>query len=86
LLERAYKPDDAGISKLLGAIRCPALVVRGAGSAIFPRFSAQRMLRQLRRGSLKEVAMAGHGVMVDNPAGFTLALRPFLRDALPRIA
>jgi len=59
-------------------MRCPTLLVRGAQSAILARETAARFLRALPGSSVVEVPGAGHSVMGDNPAGFILAVRPFL--------
>ncbi len=59
-------------------MRCPTLLVRGAQSAILARETAARFLRELPGSSVVEVPGAGHSVMGDNPAGFILAVRPFL--------
>lgn len=79
-----YEPDDATLQKLLARIQCPVMVVRGAGSAMFSRQSATRMVRSMRRGALREVESAGHGLIVDNPPGFLAVLRAFLRDHPPQ--
>ncbi|HJQ85085.1 MAG TPA: alpha/beta hydrolase [Candidatus Binatia bacterium] len=65
------------------AIRCPALLVRGAQSAILTREAAARFVEELPGATVVEVPNAGHSVMGDNPAGFLAAVRPFLaRHAL----
>ncbi len=63
---------------LLREIRVPVLIVRGAGSAILPRSSAERMLVELPSSSLQTVPAAGHAVMLDNPSGFCAAVEPFI--------
>src|SRR5262249_30902965 len=59
-------------------IRCPALLVRGAKSAILTPEAAARFVRELPGCALAEVPGAGHSVMGDNPSGFLAAVRPFL--------
>jgi esterase len=60
-------------------LQCPSLLVRGAESPIVTVENAERFTREAARGTLTEVAGAGHSVMGDNPAGFVAAVRPFLR-------
>jgi pimeloyl-ACP methyl ester carboxylesterase len=60
------------------SIRCPALLVRGAQSAILTRETAARFTRELPGSAVVEVPGAGHSVMGDNPSGFVSAIRPFL--------
>jgi pimeloyl-ACP methyl ester carboxylesterase len=55
------------------------LVMRGAGSALFPRDAAERMRRTLPNGKLQVVHGAGHAIMVDNPTAFVANVLPFLR-------
>ncbi|HZP40199.1 MAG TPA: alpha/beta hydrolase [Candidatus Binatia bacterium] len=65
------------------AVRCPALLVRGAESPILAAETAVRFARELSGAAVAEVPHAGHSVMGDNPAGFLAAVRPFLaRHAL----
>jgi pimeloyl-ACP methyl ester carboxylesterase len=59
-------------------IRCPALLLRGAESAILTTDGAARFVRELPGAELAEVPGAGHSVMGDNPPGFLAAIRPFL--------
>jgi pimeloyl-ACP methyl ester carboxylesterase len=65
---------------LLEQLDCRALVIRGAASGFLARHHAEKMARLLRNGRLVEVQLAGHAVMIDEPQGFVVALRPFLRD------
>jgi pimeloyl-ACP methyl ester carboxylesterase len=63
----------------LAAISCPALVIRGAASAVLSQRVADRMAANaLSKGQLKVVKMAGHAIMADNPDGFTDVLRSFV--------
>jgi pimeloyl-ACP methyl ester carboxylesterase len=73
-----YRPDSTLLWKMLRAIHCPVLVVRGAGSAIFPRRTAERMLHVLSNGRGVAIPRAGHAVMVDNFPGFAEAVCPFM--------
>jgi esterase len=64
----------------LRRLACPVLVVRGAGSATFPRVIAERMRQIIPNGRLEVVPAAGHALMVDNPAGFAQVVRRFVQD------
>lgn len=64
---------------LLARVRCPTLVVRGAGSSVLSRDVAERMACQvLGNGRLAVVGIAGHCVMIDNPEGFHEAITNLL--------
>ena len=78
-VETCSPQDESELWQILSAIECPVLVIRGAGSAMLSRESALRMQRILRNGRLVTVPAAGHGVMMDNPAGFNQAMIDFLR-------
>ena len=84
-----YRNDCEGrereLWKLLRALTCPVLVVRGFGSAVLPRYAAEQMVGALPNGHLKSVPMAGHAVMQDNPRGFADAVRPFLLSIVGRL-
>jgi len=70
----------------LGALDCPVLVVRGGLSAILAEAVAKDMVeRVLFDGRLVTLPRAGHGVMLDDPAGLAAAVGAFLaeRGALP---
>jgi esterase len=67
---------------LLPTIKCPALVMRGAGSSVLSNVGAERMRRQMPRAELRTIAMAGHNVMLDNPAVFYQACSSFVRTQL----
>ena len=64
----------------LAGLRCPGLVVRGAGSAILSRNVAERMLRVNRLLIFREVRLAGHGLITDSPDEFADAVLPFVRQ------
>ena len=59
-------------------IRSPTLLVRGSESPILAAETATRFTRELPGSEVAEVRGAGHSVMGDNPAGFVVAVRPFL--------
>jgi pimeloyl-ACP methyl ester carboxylesterase len=63
---------------LLSRMEWPALVVRGAGSALLSRDVAEQMIEIMPNARLETVPAAGHGVILDNPKGFEAAIRPFL--------
>ena len=62
---------------LLG-LRIPALVVRGAGSAVVKKDDVVAMLRLLSCGSSATVPGAGHAVMTDNPREFEKVILSFV--------
>lgn len=64
--------------QMLDTVKCPTLVVRGAGSAMFSRATAEQMIARLSNGRLSTVGCAGHAVMTDNPRDFNKALAKFL--------
>ncbi|MDO8671412.1 MAG: alpha/beta hydrolase [Dehalococcoidia bacterium] len=63
---------------VLGEIRCPTLIMRGADSDILSPEDALRMKETIRGSQLVEVPEAGHPVPLDNPAGFEAAVKRFL--------
>jgi len=68
----------------LAQIKCPALVVRGAVSSVFPSDVATRMVKRTLCGSqLQTVGEAGHLVMMDNPAEFSSSVAEFLATIAP---
>jgi pimeloyl-ACP methyl ester carboxylesterase len=70
--------DPQALWTLLGNIACPTLLVRGTGSAVLSLATAHRMASSMQRCTLKQVDIAGHAVMLDNPEGFAAAVMPFL--------
>jgi pimeloyl-ACP methyl ester carboxylesterase len=66
------------------AVRCPALLFRGAQSKILAHDVAERMVKEMRDGHLVVIPRATHNVHSDNPADFAYALDAFLSDALRR--
>ena len=61
-------------------VRCPALVVRGAGSTVLSQGTAEEMADRLVNGRLTVVPDSGHLVPGDNPTGFHQAVEAFLAD------
>ena len=64
----------------LGAIRCPALVVRGAESTLFLDEHAERFAQALPAGRWVLVENAGHTIQGDNPKGLVEVLSRFFAD------
>jgi pimeloyl-ACP methyl ester carboxylesterase len=67
---------------MLDSIRCPALVIRGLGSAVLSASVARRTVDALSNGSLSSIRLAGHGVMLENPEDFAAAVFSFLREKM----
>jgi pimeloyl-ACP methyl ester carboxylesterase len=63
---------------LLRTITAPTLVLRGAESHVLDRDVAERMARELPRGSFVEIPRAVHTLHEDNPDAVLAALRDFL--------
>lgn len=81
LLERDAPFDTAEqrrLWQLLSQQTCPTLVVRGAGSAMLSRTTAQTLASTLPDGTLATVKAAGHAVMLDNPTGLREVITGFL--------
>lgn len=62
------------------AVRCPALVVRGAESEILSSEGAEALVAELPRATLVEIPGAGHHVLLDRPAALRDALLGWLGD------
>lgn len=81
---RALAAIDEGAAArmraLLPQIACPAVVVRGAASAVVTATAAARMAGGLARGRLVTIARAGHAVMTDNAGLFTRVTRDFVES------
>jgi len=71
--------DETSIRAALREIQCPTLVVRGAGSAVFPPQAAVETAERLLRGELKTIPGAGHAVVVENPEVLAGELVAFLQ-------
>ena len=65
----------------LTKLTCPTLLVRGAESDVLGPETAERMVRVIPHATLVTVPAAGHSIPLDNPAGFSDAVQPFLRSA-----
>ena len=73
--------DPAGPIDLwasVDALRCPTLVIRGAGSDFLPRETCERMAQRQPLLSWAQVPNAGHYVHDDNPADFVRLVTRFL--------
>ena len=63
---------------IVRAIRPPTLVLRGAESHVLERDVAERLAKELPRGTLVEIQRAVHTLHEDNPEAVVAALREFL--------
>ena len=54
----------------LGSVLCPALVVRGEGSALMSRDQMLRVAASVRQGRFTEMRGAYHHLVLDDPAAF----------------
>jgi esterase len=73
--------DPAGpvdLWECVDALRCPTLVIRGAGSDFLPTDTCERMAQRQALVDWAEVPDAGHYVHDDNPAAFTRLVTDFL--------
>ncbi|HTZ41268.1 MAG TPA: alpha/beta fold hydrolase, partial [Syntrophales bacterium] len=71
--------DHYNLLRNLPAIRCPALVVRGAESRVLGREAARQMVQDLPAGELAEISRATHPAHLDNPEAFREAVMGFLK-------
>lgn len=70
--------QEAAAWQALAQVRCPTLVIRGESSPILGRETAERMVRTLADGRCVELPASGHGLTLDNLAGYLSVLEPFL--------
>jgi pimeloyl-ACP methyl ester carboxylesterase len=70
--------EDCLVWEKMSAFDRPILVMRGAGSAVLSRTTAERMAYDLPDCRVDTVPGAGHAVMLDNPGHFLLTLQSFL--------
>jgi len=78
IIETGERPKlGVDMWEVLGEIRCPVLVTRGARSDLFAPETVGRMQAANPRIRVVEVD-AGHNVAGENREGFLAALRPFL--------
>jgi len=71
--------DCYNLLENLPAIRCPALVVRGAESRVLGQAAARQMVQGLQAGELAEIPRATHPAHLDNPEAFREAVMGFLK-------
>jgi 3-oxoadipate enol-lactonase len=69
------RPDRTGV---LGALRCPTLVVCGDDDQISPPAEMKQMAAAIPGAVFAAVAEAGHISHVESPGGFERAVLPFL--------
>ncbi len=71
--------DHYDLMEHLPAIRCPALVVRGAESRVLGQEAARQMVHILPAGELAEIPRATHPAHLDNPESFRETVMGFLK-------
>lgn len=72
-----FEQADESLWSVLGDVRQPVLLLRGAYSGVLSDVAARAMVARLPDAQLVTVARAGHGVMIDNANGFLDAVRSF---------
>jgi pimeloyl-ACP methyl ester carboxylesterase len=70
--------DPADLTRELGAIGAPTLLVRGGKTVVLPRDRADAMVASTADGELIEIADSGHSVPTDRPAELTDAVLAWL--------
>lgn len=70
--------DEARLWEAVRGVECPSLVIRGSDSPILDRETADRMVRELRHGSLAEIPGGGHDLTVERPEALAAAVLGFL--------
>jgi pimeloyl-ACP methyl ester carboxylesterase len=76
------RKGDSRVWAQLEKIQCPTLILRGHGSAVLRPRVAVRMVRSLRKGTLRVIPAAGHAVPTDNAVEFVSAVRGFIARLL----
>ncbi|HZO83091.1 MAG TPA: alpha/beta hydrolase [Candidatus Binataceae bacterium] len=66
----------------LARIRCPALLIKPAGSPLLTPEFMQKMAERMARGRVVMVENSNHHVPIDNPKGLAAAMGPFLAEVL----
>lgn len=64
----------------LSRVTSPALVLRGAESALLTAAGAAELASELPRARVVEIAEAGHNLHLEQPEAFLAAVLPFLAD------
>ena len=67
---------------VLQQLKMPILIVRGIGSAILTKKSAEIMKRSAVSATLSVISGAGHAVMSDNPSEFSDVTVRFINDVI----
>jgi len=77
---RAFWPlADTGLARRLGRIRCPTLLIWGAGDRIVPRSYAKRFAAGIgAEARIEVIAEAGHLAELDRPAEVAAAIASFV--------
>lgn len=86
IAEARRNVDSTGAADLwscVEALRCPALVIRGARSDFLPADTCEQMARRQPLLRWAQVPEAGHYVHDDNPAAFIDLVRGFLAAQQP---
>jgi pimeloyl-ACP methyl ester carboxylesterase len=66
------------LSELIGEVKCPTLILRGALSDILSPEGAAETAAAFKRGRLVEIPDATHMIPSDNPTAFRSEIRKFL--------
>jgi esterase len=61
-------------------ISCPTLILRGAGSSVLSRATAEKMTALIPQATLREIARSGHSIMLENPSAFRECVVSFLEQ------
>lgn len=84
LRDFAASVEPAAFWQRLEQIRCPTLVLRGAGSLALPAEEAERMRRVLAHAELALVEGAGHDLAVQRPREVAASIEAFLGRSAER--
>jgi pimeloyl-ACP methyl ester carboxylesterase len=77
--ERLTHGADA-LWRLLEAVACPTLLVRGAATAHTPSDEVERMAAVMSDARVVSIPQAGHWTPLDNPSGFLAVVGRFLDE------
>jgi esterase len=78
---RSFEADRIKLTRDLGNIKCPTLIVRGALSDVLTDEIAERFARTLPNGRWVKIEKSGHNVQGDNPRALLDAMHSFFREA-----
>jgi len=73
----------ADVTPLLGAVRCPALVLLGDQELVAPLPQARSLHAGLPRSRVEVIANAGHLPFLEQPGAFNAAVQRFLAELEP---